>query len=138
MRKADIEMTCNNCRLSRKGGRRDKQCGFTLVEIMIVILIIAALLNIALPSMLAARNTSQTNSCIGNLKTIQNAKQEWAIDTNQAGAVTPTWTDISPYFGENQIIEPVCPTSLQPYELGSVDEPATCPTYPVTHVMSDW
>jgi prepilin-type N-terminal cleavage/methylation domain-containing protein len=122
----------------RRAGQRNGRSAFTLIEIMIVVLILATLLNIALPNFLSARNTSQTNACISNLQTIQNAKQEWAIDTNQAGSVTPTWSEISPYVSSASGSQPICPTSLQPYDFGSVDEAATCTVYPVSHAMSAW
>ena len=118
--------------------RRTTQSAFTLIEIMIVVLILATLMNIALPNFVTARNTSQTNACISNLTTIQNAKQQWAIDTNQAGTVTPTWSEISSYVNSSNNAQPLCPTSQQPYDFGAVDEAATCPTYPVTHVMTSW
>jgi prepilin-type N-terminal cleavage/methylation domain-containing protein len=132
-------MTDGNLPLTKRRIRRRKETNaFTLFEIMIVVLIMATLLNIALPNFISARNTSQTNSCIGNLQTIQNAKQEWAIDTNQAGTVTPTWTEISVYVNSANDSQPICPTSLQPYDFGAVDEAATCTVYPVTHVMPSW
>jgi prepilin-type N-terminal cleavage/methylation domain-containing protein len=139
VRKAKMKMIKSRIPGSMKSKRwRSNRSGFTLIEIMIVVLILATLLNIALPSLVAARNTSQTNACIGNLKTLQNAKQEWAIDTNQAGTVTPTWTDIEQYVNSTNGSQPLCPTSQQPYDLGAVDEAASCPTYPLTHVMNSW
>lgn len=47
--------------------------GFTLVEIMIVVLIIGLLALIAIPSFLRARERARTNTCINNLRQIQYA-----------------------------------------------------------------
>jgi prepilin-type N-terminal cleavage/methylation domain-containing protein len=128
-----------NCLLrTNRMRRRTSRKAFTLIEMMIVVLIIGTLLNMALPSIVSARNTSQTKACIANLTTIQSAKQEWALDTNESGTETPTWADISPYIRSTSNVEPLCPTSQQPYDLGSVDEPAQCPTYPLTHILTSY
>lgn len=60
--------------------RRDEK-GFTLIEIMIVVLIIGILLAIAVPNFMKARETSRAKSCTSNLKQIDAAKEQWAMDT---------------------------------------------------------
>ncbi|MCW3061592.1 MAG: prepilin-type N-terminal cleavage/methylation domain-containing protein, partial [Capsulimonas sp.] len=52
---------------------RNKKSGFTLVEIMIVVLIIGILLAVAIPSFVQARESSRAKSCIANLKQIDSA-----------------------------------------------------------------
>jgi len=68
--------------------------GFTLIEIMIVVLIIGILLAIAVPNFMKARETARAKSCITNLKQIASAKEQWAMDTSQAPTATPTWADL--------------------------------------------
>ncbi|MHB1458355.1 MAG: competence type IV pilus major pilin ComGC [Armatimonadota bacterium] len=72
------------------------QKGFTLIEIMIVVLIIGILLAIAIPNFMTARKTSQAKSCIANLKQIDTATQQYAM---VPGATDPpTVVLLTPYL----------------------------------------
>lgn len=62
--------------------RNKRNAGFTLVEIMIVVAIIGLLAAIAVPSFMKARETSQKNACINNLRQLSGASDEWAIENN--------------------------------------------------------
>jgi prepilin-type N-terminal cleavage/methylation domain-containing protein len=62
--------------------------GFTLIELMIVIAIIAILAAILIPNFIHARAESQTSACEGNEKQIATAMEEYAVD-NQ-GTYTST------------------------------------------------
>lgn len=74
---------------SRKNG------GFTLVEIMIVVAIIGLLAAIAIPNFVKARTTAQTNACIANLKQIQGAIEQWALETKKGPSSTVALSDIA-------------------------------------------
>ncbi len=107
--------------------KRRARRGFTLVEIMIVVMIIGVLLNIAAPSFIHARDSGQSKSCVANLHNINTAKQEWALQTNAPAAATPLWSDLQPYIKSNLV--PVCPTTGQSYAAfwGNVGQTPVCP-----------
>ena len=56
--------------------------GFTLVEIMIVVAIIGLLAAIAVPNFVQARQTARTNACINNLRLVDAAKEQYALESN--------------------------------------------------------
>ena len=50
---------------------------------MIVVGLIGMLTAIAIPNLVKARNSSQSNACINNLHQIDNAIQEWALENKK-------------------------------------------------------
>ena len=98
--------------------------GFTLLEIMIVVAIIALLAAIAIPNFIKARARSSATACINNLRQIDDAKAQWALETHKLSSAVPLDTDL---FGSGLFIKvkPVCPAGGQ-YDLRTVGEPALC------------
>jgi prepilin-type N-terminal cleavage/methylation domain-containing protein len=96
--------------------------GFTLVEIMIVVAIIALLAAIAIPSFLKFRQESRRSTCINNLRLLVHAKQQWATKEQKQQTDTPADTDLGPYLKNGY---PSCPSGGS-YTIGAVSANPTC------------
>ena len=77
----------------------NKTAGFTLVEIMIVVAIIGLLAAIAIPNFVKARENAQLNSIFNNLRIIEGAKDQWALENKKGtGDTVANVTVISDYL----------------------------------------
>jgi prepilin-type N-terminal cleavage/methylation domain-containing protein len=74
-----------------------KRAGFTLVEIMIVVAIIALLAAIAVPGFLRARKRTQAAKILNDLRMIDAAVDQYAIETSKSSGVTVGVTDWTNY-----------------------------------------
>ena len=104
--------------------KTSRRSAFTLVEIMIVVAIIGLLAAIAIPNFIKARELSQKNACIANLKQIDGAKNTWALEQKKVNTDTPVDSDI---FGSSLYIreKPACPANGT-YTLADVQTKPTC------------
>lgn len=103
-----------------------KNRGFTLVEIMIVVLIIGILLAIAVPNFIKARESSRGKTCVANLKQIESAKEQWAMENKKGAADTPAQADL---VGAGNYMKawPSCPSGGS-YTINDVATAPTCST----------
>src|SRR5690242_18727938 len=115
--------------------KSSRKSGFTLVEIMIVVAIIGLLAAIAIPNFVRARTTSQMNACINNLRQIDGAIQEWALEQKKDTTATVAETDVTPFL-KNSV---VCPsggtTFANSYTIVDVATQPVCKKVAATHKL---
>jgi len=106
-----------------------KSAGFTLVEIMIVVAIIALLAAIALPNFLRARKRSQASTVINDLRIIDAAMDQYAIDTGKQAGFNPTFADVQNYLKTDTLLyssgSDILGDSYGPYTVDSITQVPT-------------
>jgi prepilin-type N-terminal cleavage/methylation domain-containing protein len=131
--------------------KTNRKSGFTLVEIMIVVAIIGLLAAIAIPNFIRARTKSQQNACINNLRQLDGAKQQWALEEKKTSSDSPTSANLTPYLGRGalgSVANMVCPgdatstgaTIATSYDINDVATAPACKTpanaAPTPHVLN--
>jgi type II secretory pathway pseudopilin PulG len=120
------------------------ETGFTVVEIMIVVVMILFLAAIIPSGVVWNRPTSsQEEACVNNLRLIDAAKRQWALEQHKKITDTPQPTDIQPYLGHGLAGElPTCPadsnanpTFTTSYDVRSVGAKPVCRQVPEIHVL---
>lgn len=102
------------------------QSGGKVLAAATVVPVSGMLAAIAIPNFVKARGVAQKNTCINNLRLIDGAKQQWALEKNKKETDVPTWTDIQPYISSGRSAKrPRCPNGGE-YSIGSVGEHPQC------------
>jgi len=103
---------------------------------MIVVGLIGMLTAIAIPNLVKARNSSQSNACINNLHQIDNAIQEWALENKKDVSQTVAFSDISTYLK----FATICPSGgtdfSDSYTIVDVGTKPVCQKRPAVHVFA--
>ena len=108
---------------------------------MIVVAVIGLLAAIAIPNFVRARTTSQTNACINNLRQIDGAKQQWALDNSAPMNARPGIAELQPYLGRGVGGSmPTCPLDDQDsfttsYRVHNMSVVPVCKIDPTDHVL---
>lgn len=72
--------------------------GYTLLEVMMVVLMMGLLMSIVAPSLVNRRSDSRFATIRANLETLQEAKTRWAIETNASPTAVPTSANLVPNY----------------------------------------
>lgn len=98
--------------------KRDRQEGFTLVEMMVAVVIIGILVAIAVPVYSTVTDTMEQKACLANLKTIEAAIETYRVKHNKVpNALSDLWGDSEKILKE----EPKCPSGNGSYQYESKD-----------------
>jgi hypothetical protein len=79
-------------------------------KIVIAVSVIACVLVVlAIPNFIHVPSRAQGNFCINNLRMIDSAKKQWALENNKTNGDV-TWKDLRPYIGHGPELQmPECP-----------------------------
>src|SRR5438067_7321715 len=90
--------------MKMKLSSRTQPSGFTFIELVIVITIVGLLAGIAIPKSIQARDNARLSSIYNNLKQIEYAKEQWALDHGKTnGAAVADMSVLSGYFKDGRV-----------------------------------
>ena len=96
------------------------------ISIAAAVFLIPMMAAIAIPNFVKARETAQKNQCIQNLRMIDGAKQQWALENNKTSDAVPTAQDINKYLPNGRTFESFhCPKDGT-YTINNVGEAPAC------------
>jgi hypothetical protein len=117
---------------------KKKSSSAKIIAAMVFCSFAAFVFVVVIPNLIRARLTTASNACINNLRQIDGAKQQWALENRKQSNDIPTGAEISIYLGRDGKM-PVCPQGGT-YTMGRVDEDPTCSisasAWPNDHVLT--
>ncbi len=114
--------------LSKNTLNRRKTTGFTLVEVMLVVALIAMLAAIATPNFIRARRRAQANIVVDEMRALESAISLYAVENGKRGAHPISSADIAtflPFIKTNSQLYNTLPNDLlgNPIGLSTLDTP---------------
>ncbi len=106
-----------------------------MIEIMTVVFLIGLLASIALPNFIKTRTAAQKNVCINNLRQIDDAIQQWALEEKRGANSAVQFADISAYLKRTVL----CPTGGasfdDSYSISTVGAEPSCQKLHASHLI---
>ena len=96
-----------------------------IVAISAAVLALILVAMVTIPDLIDVHTNENKSSCINNLRLIEGAKEQWALENNKTNSDIPIWAEIRPYFGRGTNEAPKCP-SEGIYTLGAISNHPTC------------
>jgi len=115
--------------------------GWTVTEILIVVVLIVLVVLLVRPNFIGGGHPSPATACISNLRNLDAAKGQWALELHKESTDIPTASDIQPYMVHRPSGElPCCPadpkkTFDSSYSINNVGTVPTCKILPATHIL---
>jgi prepilin-type N-terminal cleavage/methylation domain-containing protein len=107
--------------------------GFTLIEVMITVSILAILLAVAVPNWIQSRERANARTCQKQLQTIRSAKESYVMARNLGDSATITMDDL---VNDGWLRPGIsCPEGFS-YVVGAVNEDPTCSSGLSDHVIN--
>lgn len=104
---------------------------------LITVGVIGLLAAIAIPCVLKARATGQQKACINNLRQIDGAIQQWALEMRKSQSANVEETDVTPYLKQGS--NTACPAGGQnfsdSYTLTTVNDGPVCSKVSIRHFL---
>ena len=107
---------------------KKNQKGFTLVELMVVVVIIGVLIAIAVPIFNAVTARAEAGACMANQRIMDGAVMMWSTEEGATGS--PTDVQLGAYLQDGI---PLCPTNDVAYGIQAPGTPHVCPSTILTH-----
>jgi hypothetical protein len=79
------------------------------VIVLVIVALAVIVVAVGLPWFVHTRTTSAVNVCMNNLRQLDGAKNQWALEGGKTTNDTPSWEEIWPYLGVVELIEPCLP-----------------------------
>jgi len=122
--------------------KTSKMGGFTATEILIAVVLIVLLAAVMIPMLTRKHPEYPAHmACITNLRMIDGAKGQWALENQKTKADTPRDSDLQAYMGRGPAGElPRCPcdpkqTFDSSYSVNNVGTKPTCKILPTIHIL---
>jgi len=93
------------------------------VAVLVPVVVVGMLAAVAIPNFTKARSTAQSNACINNLRQIDGAKEQWALENKKNTGDVPKESDLAPYIRGGKL--PRCPQGGH-YIIGAIGTNPTC------------